>query len=62
MQGTARLTGQTAGGVTMSLLFSLVSADAAPRVGLAIAAVLTLVAGLVSTLRMKQVEVGPTGV
>ena len=62
MQGTARLTGQTAGGVIMSLLFSLVSPDAAPRVGLAIAAVLTLVAGIVSTLRMKHVEVRPTGV
>jgi DHA2 family multidrug resistance protein-like MFS transporter len=62
MQGTARLTGQTAGGVIMSLLFGLVSADAAPRVGLAIAAVLTLVAGLVSTLRMKEIEVSPTGV
>jgi MFS transporter, DHA2 family, multidrug resistance protein len=62
MQGTARLTGQTAGGVIMSLLFGLVSTDAAPRVGLAIAAVLTLVAGLVSTLRMKEIEVSPTGV
>jgi len=62
MQGTARLTGQTAGSVIMSLLFSLVSADAAPRVGLAIAAVLTLVAGIVSTLRMKQIEVRPAGV
>ena len=62
MQGTARLAGQTAGGVIMSLLFSLVSADAAPQVGLAIAAVLTLVAGLVSTLRIRQIEVRPTGV
>ena len=62
MQGTARLTGQTAGGVIMSLLFGLVSIDAAPRVGLAMAAVLTLLAGLVSTLRMKETEVRPTGV
>ena len=46
----------------MSLLFGLVSTDAAPRIGLAIAAVLTLVAGVVSTLRMKPVEVSPTGV
>jgi DHA2 family multidrug resistance protein-like MFS transporter len=62
MQGTARLTGQTAGGVIMSLLFGLVSTDAAPRVGLAIAAVLTLMAGLVSTLRMKQIEASAEGV
>jgi len=53
MQATARLAGQTAGGVVMSLLFSMASADAAPRVGLAIGAVLTLVAGLVSVLRAK---------
>lgn len=51
MQGTARLTGQTAGGVVMSLLFSVASADAAPRIGLGIAAALTLAAALVSMLR-----------
>jgi DHA2 family multidrug resistance protein-like MFS transporter len=50
MQGTARLTGQTVGAVTMSLLFTLAAGDA-PRIGLGIAAALTLVAGLVSTLR-----------
>jgi DHA2 family multidrug resistance protein-like MFS transporter len=53
MQGTARLAGQTAGGVAMSLLFTLVSAESAPRVGLGIGAVLTLVAGLVSVLRVQ---------
>ena len=53
MQGTARLAGQTAGGVVMSLLFALVSAESAPRVGLGIGAVLTLVAGLVSVLRVQ---------
>jgi MFS transporter, DHA2 family, multidrug resistance protein len=34
MQATARLTGQTVGGVVMSLLFTVASADAAPRLGL----------------------------
>ena len=51
MQGTARLAGQTAGAIIMTLLFTLASVDAAPRVGLGIAAVLTLAAGLVSVLR-----------
>jgi DHA2 family multidrug resistance protein-like MFS transporter len=51
MQGTARLAGQTTGAVVMTLLFTLTSLDAAPRIGLAIGAALTLTAGLVSTLR-----------
>jgi len=51
MQGTARLFGQTAGTVIMTLLFTLASADAAPQIGLGIGAVLTFVAGLVSTLQ-----------
>jgi DHA2 family multidrug resistance protein-like MFS transporter len=51
MQGTARLVGQTAGAIVMTLLFTQTSAEAAPRIGLAIGAVLTLLAGLVSTLR-----------
>ena len=51
LQGTARLTGQTAGAVLMTLLFSLTSMDAAPRIGLGIGAVLALAAGLVSLLR-----------
>lgn len=50
LQGTARLTGQTAGAILMSLLFSLSAIDAAPRLGLAIGAVLTLAAGLASLL------------
>jgi DHA2 family multidrug resistance protein-like MFS transporter len=53
MQSAARLTGQTAGGVVMSLLFTLASVDSAPRVGLGMGAVLTLAAGLVSLLRVK---------
>lgn len=53
MQGTARLVGQTAGAVLMTLLFTLTSIEAAPRIGLGISAVLTLLAGLVSVLRRK---------
>ncbi|MEJ7685973.1 MAG: MFS transporter [Variovorax sp.] len=56
MQASARLAGQTAGGVVMSLLFTVASAEVAPRIGLALGALLTLSAGLVSTLRVE-----PTG-
>ena len=53
MQGTARLVGQTAGAVTMTLLFSLISSPVeAPRIGLAVAAVLTLAGGVISLLRV----------
>jgi MFS transporter, DHA2 family, multidrug resistance protein len=55
MQGTARLAGQTAGGVVMSLLFTVLSVELAPRLGLGIGAVLTLVAGLVSLWRVWPV-------
>jgi DHA2 family multidrug resistance protein-like MFS transporter len=51
MQGTARLTGQTIGAVIMMLLFTTTAIELAPRIGLGIAAMATLVAGLVSTLR-----------
>jgi DHA2 family multidrug resistance protein-like MFS transporter len=51
VQSTARLTGQTLGSVIMTLLFALTSSALAPRIGLGIAAVLTLAAGLVSVLR-----------
>jgi len=51
MQGTARLTGQTIGALLMTLLLATTSVDVAPRIGLASAAALTLIAGLVSTLR-----------
>jgi DHA2 family multidrug resistance protein-like MFS transporter len=54
MQGTARLTGQTAGAVLMTLLFTWSSIEAAPRIGLAIGAILTLAAGLVSLLRARS--------
>jgi MFS transporter, DHA2 family, multidrug resistance protein len=55
MQGTARLTGQTVGAIIMTLLFTISSVDAAPRVGLAVASLLTLAAGLVSILRARPV-------
>jgi hypothetical protein len=50
MQGTPRLTGQTVGAVTKPLLFTLAAGDAL-RIGLGIAASLTLIAGLVSTFQ-----------
>jgi DHA2 family multidrug resistance protein-like MFS transporter len=62
MQGTARLVGQTAGAVIMTLLFTLTSADAAPRIGLGIGSVLTLVAGLVTALRIKPMASNALGV
>ncbi|KRA63954.1 multidrug ABC transporter [Caulobacter sp. Root655] len=51
LQGTARLTGQTAGAVLMTALFTATSVDLAPRLGLGIGAALALTAGAVSTLR-----------
>lgn len=56
IQGTARLFGQTAGAVIMTLLFTLTSADAAPQIGLGIGAVLTFVAALVSMLRVGSIQ------
>lgn len=52
MQSTARLTGQTIGAVLMTLLFTATSLEFAPRLGLGVAAALTLVAGMVSLLRV----------
>lgn len=51
VQSAARLTGQTLGGVLVTLLFTATSRELAPRIGLGIAAALTLSAGLVSLLR-----------
>lgn len=51
MQGTARLTGQTAGAVLVTLLFAMTSTNTAPRIALAIGAALALTAGLVSISR-----------
>ena len=54
LQGTARLTGQTAGAVLMTLLFTLAPPGTAPRLGLAIGGALALLAGLVSLLRIRD--------
>ena len=40
----------------MTLLFSLISIDSAPRIGLGIAAVLTLAAGLVGMVRSQPTQ------
>jgi DHA2 family multidrug resistance protein-like MFS transporter len=61
MQGTARLTGQTTGALVMTGLFTGLSMDLAPRVGLAIAAVLALAAGFVSLLRIGMCRPAPRG-
>ena len=54
MQATARQFGQASGSVLMTILFTLVPADA-PRVALGVAAALALTSGLVSCLRIAQV-------
>ncbi len=54
MQGTARLLGQTVGSVIMTLLFTLTASADAPRIGLAVGAVLALAGGLVSALRIDR--------
>lgn len=52
MQATARLAGQTAGGVVMTLIFALFPVDTAPMLALGIGATLTLAAGVLSALRV----------
>jgi DHA2 family multidrug resistance protein-like MFS transporter len=52
MQGTARLLGQTLGAVVMTILFTLMATDIAPRIGLAAGAIFALAAGTISTLRI----------
>lgn len=54
LQGTARLTGQTAGAVLMTLLLALTPVEAASRLGLGIGGALALLAGLVSLLRAND--------
>ncbi len=54
MQGTARLAGQTAGAVIMTLLLTLAPAETAPRLGLGIAAVFALMAGIISLRRVRS--------
>jgi DHA2 family multidrug resistance protein-like MFS transporter len=52
LQGVARLMGQTAGAVLMTLLFSVSPLALAPRIGLAVGGVLTLAAGVTSLVRV----------
>lgn len=51
LQGVARLTGQMVGAVMITLLFDLSSLDVASRIRLAIGAMLTMLAGIMSLLR-----------
>jgi DHA2 family multidrug resistance protein-like MFS transporter len=53
MQGPAQLAGQTPGAIIMTLFFVITSVDMAPRIGLGVAAALTLAARLASTLRIR---------
>jgi MFS transporter, DHA2 family, multidrug resistance protein len=54
VQSTARLSGQTLGGVLMTVLFTHHTAGLAPRLGLGLAATAVLLAGAVSTLRAQE--------
>ncbi len=56
MQGTARLSGQTAGALLMTVLFTLAPAIGAPRIGLGIAALLALTGGALSALRHQNFD------
>ena len=53
LQSVARLTGQTGGVMLATLLFSAMPLEAAPRICLAMGAILTLTAGLISMLHPK---------
>ena len=61
MQGAARLTGQTAGTLLMTWLFTTTSMDVAPKTGLAVGAALALAAGLVSLLKTQIGNAGLCG-
>lgn len=54
LQSMARLTGQTTGVLIMTLLFGALPLDTAPRIGLAIGALLTLLAGLLSSFHRSD--------
>lgn len=53
-QGTARLTGQTAGAVLMTLILATLSLETAAVLGLGLAAALALTAGMISLLRANS--------
>ncbi|PCC98383.1 MFS transporter [Halopseudomonas pelagia] len=55
MQGTARLLGQTAGAVIMTVIFTFGEIATTPRIGFGLGAALTLFAALLSTLQIKRV-------
>ena len=55
MQGTARLSGQLAAAVLLTLLFSVASMQLAPRFGLGIGAALALAAAITSLLRASMI-------
>lgn len=57
LQASARLTGQVVGAVLVMVLFDLTFPDAAPRVALAVSAVLTVVAGALSLLRVRAASI-----
>ena len=58
MQGTARLSGQTFGAITMAIIFSLVPLAGAPRFALFLAAAFAVFAALVSFSRARYETVG----
>ena len=58
MQGVARLSGQTAGAVLVTLVFATTAVELTPRTAFAAGAALTLVAGLVSLLRVGARRAG----
>ncbi|MBS0298191.1 MAG: MFS transporter [Proteobacteria bacterium] len=59
LQGTARLTGQTAGAVILTLLFATIGSEAAPRTAFGLGAVLALAASVVSALRAPRALTSP---
>lgn len=60
LQSVARLLGQTAGVVLATLLFSALPVEAAPRICLGGGAILTLAAGLISTLHRPSSQARAT--
>jgi DHA2 family multidrug resistance protein-like MFS transporter len=53
MQGTARLLGQTFGGISMSIIFQTMPLSSAPNVALVLAGICAAVSGLVSLSRAR---------
>ncbi len=53
MQGTARLLGQTFGGISMSIIFQTMPLSSAPNIALVLAGICAIVSGLVSLSRVR---------